>query len=201
MTVSASGQASATPNVLTIDIGVTVSGSTASAALSDANSQATSLTKALQSSSVTSSDMQSTNFSISPNLAQNGAITGYQVSNDLVVTLHNLTDAGQAIDAAAASVGNDIRIEGLSFSVTNTRSVDGKARSHAVASAAADAHAMASTAGESITGVCSINDSTTQAVLGDSFGIAASPSGAVPLEPGTQQATAQVRVVYAITHK
>jgi uncharacterized protein YggE len=204
VTVSATGQASATPNVLTIEMGVQVTDPTASAALSDANDRATTLTNTLKLLGVTAGDIQSTNFSISPTLAQDGTITGYSVSNQLVVTLHTLSNAGQVIDAAASSVGNAIRIQGLSFSVSNTRNVDGQARSHAVSAAAANAHAMASTADESVVGVCSINDTTTQTVFGaqgDLAGGANSPVVAVPLEPGTQQATAQVRVVYAITHQ
>jgi uncharacterized protein YggE len=204
VTVSATGQASATPNVLTIDMGVQVTDPTAAAALSDANDRATTLTNTLKFLGVTAADIQSTNFSISPNLAQDGTITGYSVSNQLVVTLHTLSNAGQVIDAAASSVGNAIRIQGLSFSVSDTRNVDGQARSHAVSAAAANARAMASTANETVMGVCSINDSTTQAVFGfqgDLAASAANPGAAVPLEPGTQQATAQVRVVYAITHR
>ena len=131
ITVDAGGQASATPDILTIDLGVTVNDPTASSALSDANMQATTLTGTLKSSGVTPADIKSTDFSINPTMTPTGAITGYQVSNTLLVTLHDLTSAGQVIDAAAASVGNAIRIEGLTFSVSNTGDVDGQARADA----------------------------------------------------------------------
>ena len=65
-------------------------------------------------------------------MTPNGTITGYQVSNTLLVTLHDLTAAGQAIDTAANSVGNAVRINGLTFSVSNTGNVDGQARADAV---------------------------------------------------------------------
>ncbi len=203
ITVDAGGQASATPDVLTIDLGVTVNAPTASTALSDANAQATALTNSLKSSGVVPTDIKSTDFSINPTMTPTGTITGYQVSNTLLVTLHDLATAGQAIDAAATSVGDAIRIDGLSFSVSDTGSVDGQARADAVATAAAHARAMTTAAGETLGGICSISDSATSPE--PTFGAAgltqSNASAAVPLEPGTQQATAQVTVVYAISGK
>ncbi len=206
ITVEASGQAAAAPDTLTVDIGVTVADPTASAALSDANGQATNLTDTLKASGVAPADVQSTDFSISPTLAPSGAITGYQVANSLLVTLHDLSLAGQAIDAAAASVGNAIRINGLTFAVSNTGNVDGRARAAAVTTAAAHAHAMAAAAGEALGGICSVSDSTagpSPFVDGAVPNAAASaaPGAAVPLEPGSQQASAEVTVVYVIVPK
>jgi hypothetical protein len=205
--VEATGQASASPDILTINIGVDVSDPTASTALSDANDRATTLTNALRASGVAVADVQSTNFSISPNVALSGAITGYQVSNTLLVTLHGLSDAGQVVDTAAASVGNAIRINGLAFAVSNTGNVDGQARAAAVTTATAHARAMATAAHESIGGICSISDSTTGPIpelngATAGAGFAANSAGLpVPLAPGTQQASAQVTVVYVIGPK
>lgn len=201
ITVVANGQASATPDTLTITIGVTVSDPTASAALSDANQQAATLANSLKSSGVTPADIQSTDFSINPTTNLSGAITGYQVSNTLLVTLHQLAGAGQAIDAAAASVGNAIRVNGLTFSVSDTGNVDGRARADAVETAAAHARAMTAAAGESLGRICSISDSTTSPAPYLATGAPNAPSSAqaVPLEAGTQQANAQVTVVYSIT--
>jgi uncharacterized protein YggE len=206
MTVAGSGQASATPDTLTINIGVTVSDASASSALADANQRATALTNSLKTSGVVPSDIQSTDFSINPTFSLSGAITGYQVANTLVVTLHDLSKAGQAVDSAASSVGDAIRINGLAFSVSNTSTVDGQARADAVAVAAGHARTMAAGAGESLDGVCSINDSSISPVysLAGQPGVnasAAAAAGQVPVESGTQRANAQVTVVYAISRK
>jgi uncharacterized protein len=206
MTVEATGQASASPDTLTISIGVDVSDPTAVAALSDANDRATTLTGALRGSGVAAADVQSTNFSISPKFAASGAITGYEVSNTLLVTLHNLSDAGQVVDTAGASVGNAIRVNGLAFAVSNTGNVDGQARVAAVTTAAAHARAMATAAHRSLGGICSISDSTTgpnPELSGAAFNgaQAGTTQSVVPLEPGTQQASAQVTVVYVVVPK
>jgi uncharacterized protein YggE len=204
LTVQASGQATATPNLLTLDIGVDVSDPTASAALTEANDKATALSNTLQLAGVAKADIQTTNFSIQPNFATNGTITGYQVANTIVVKLHNLSASGAVIDAAASSAGNAIRVNGLTFSVDDTTTVDGTARADGIGVAAAHARSMATAAGESINGVCSITDSTTNYPITNSLdqgsaGMAAGGATAsVPVQPGTQQSTAQVTVVYAL---
>jgi uncharacterized protein YggE len=203
LTVQASGQATATPNLLTLNIGVDVSDPTASAALTDANDKATALSNTLQLAGVAKADIQTTNFSIQPNFATNGTITGYQVTNTVLVKLHNLSASGAVIDAAARSAGNAIRVNGLTFSVDDTTTVDGTARADGIRAAAAHARSMATAAGESINGVCSITDSTTNyPLLGDNLPQAASAGAgamtSVPVQPGTQQTTAQVTVIYAL---
>jgi uncharacterized protein len=208
LTVQATGQATATPNLLTLSIGVNVSGPTASAALSDANDKAAGLSATLEQDGVAKADIQTANFSILPSYATNGTITGYQVSNTLSVKLHDLAASGTVIDAAATSAGNAIRVNGLAFSVDDTRTVDGTARADGIQVAAAHAHSMAAAAGQTIDGVCSITDSTTTYPIPQDFagagggiaGTTASPAN-LPLEPGTQQSTAQVTVVYGVGPK
>jgi uncharacterized protein len=203
ITVEASGAASATPDTLTVDMGVQVSDPTASAALSDANGQASALTGSLVASGVAPGDVRSTDFSIVPTLTPSGRISGYQVSNALLVTLHDMADAGRVVDTAASSVGDAIRVNGIAFSVSNTGSVDGQARADAVTAAAAHAHSIARAAGTSLGGMCSVSDTTTGTEPLASAGAARDGPNAgstlpVPLEPGTQQASAQVTVVYAL---
>ena len=205
--MQATGQATATPNLLTLSIGVNVSDPTASAALTDANDKATALSATLEQAGVASADIQTTNFSIQPNFDTKGAITGYQVSNTMLVKLHNLAASGAVIDAAARSAGDAVRVNGLTFSVDDTKTVDGTARADGIQVAAAHAHSMAAAAGESIGGVCSITDSTTTYPLAQDFVGAGAATGAagsggsVPVQPGTQQSTAQVTVVYSLAPK
>ena len=154
---------------------VNVSDPTASAALTDANGKATALSATLEQAGVASADIQTTDFSIQPNFDTKGAITGYQVSNTMLVKLHNLAASGAVIDAAARSAADAVRVNGLTFSVDDTKTVDGTARADGIRVAAAHAHSMAAAAGESIGGVCSITDSTTTYPLAQDFGEPASP--------------------------
>ena len=88
------------------------------------------------------SDLTTTGFSIQPTTGPTGEITGYQVDNTLVVTLHDLVHAGAVIDAAARSVGDAVRLDGLTYSIGNTGDIDGQARANAVRTAEAHAQAM-----------------------------------------------------------
>src|ERR1035437_5204399 len=78
------------------------------------------------------------------------------------------------------------------------------ARRDGVGVAAAHACSMATAAGESINGVCSITDSTTNYPITNSLdqgsaGMAAGGATASgPVQPGAKQSTAQVTVVYAL---
>lgn len=207
LTVEATGQATATPNLLTLSIGVNVSDPTASAALTDANDKAGNLSATLEQAGVATADIQTNNFSIQPNFDAKGTITSYQVSNTMLVKLHNLAASGAVIDAAARSAADAIRVNGITFSVDDTKTVDGTARADGIQVAAAHAHSMAAAAGESIKGVCSITDSTTTYPIPQDFAGVGVASGAtansasVPVQPGTQQSTAQVTVVYGLSPK
>jgi uncharacterized protein YggE len=207
LTVQATGQATATPNLLTLNIGVNVSDPTASAALSDANTKSASLAASLEQAGVVNADIQTTNFSVQPNFDTKGNITGYQVSNTELVKLHNLSASGAVIDAAARSAGDAIRVNGLTFSVDDTKTVDGTARADGIQVAAAHAHSMAAAANESVNGVCSITDSTTtygipqDSVLPGATAAAGAGSAGVQVQPGTQQSVAQVTVVYGVGPK
>ena len=70
---------------------------------------------------VTKKDMQTSNLSIGQNYDKDGNITGYSVSNTVTVTLHDLSKAGDVIDAGAAAVGNDITLQRRASSRSTTR--------------------------------------------------------------------------------
>jgi hypothetical protein len=203
LTVQGSGQATTHPDTLNVNVGINVTDPTAAAAMGDANDQASKLSDALTAAGVKPSDLQTTGLSINPTYSSTGAITGYQVTNSLLVTMHDLSSAGDVIDAAAASVGSAIQINGLSFSVSNTAKADGEARTSAVRTAASHARVMAAAAGEHLGEICSMSDATTSPSPSALEGLASTSSAtaaraAVPLESGTQQATAQVTIVYAL---
>lgn len=204
LTVHGTGTAKGTPNQLTITLGVNVTGPTAQAALSDDNTKIAAVTAALRSGGVLAKDIQTTGLSIQPSYAKSGAISGYNVTNTVVATLLNFQVAGSVIDDAAGAAGNAIRIDGLSFSMSNPQSIADTARRDAVSQAVSHAQAMAAAAGEHLGSICSLTDTTSGSPgpIFNGFGAAASParaSAAVPLQPGSQEATADVTIVYALS--
>jgi uncharacterized protein len=202
LTVQGTGMASATPNLLTVSVDIDVTDPSAKASLVDDDSKASAVTAVLRQGGVAAKDIQTSNVSIQPQYALGGDIIGYEMTNTLTAELRNFSTAGSVLDALTAAAGNATRIDSLSFSVEDPRKVEDAARTDAVHQAAAHARSMAQAAGERLGPVCSLTDESTPDVgVEEPFGASAAPSdvhGAVPLQPGTQQETAQITLVYAL---
>ena len=199
LTVQGSGMATGTPNLLTVSVGVDVTDPSAQASLADDSSKATSVTAALKQGGTLEKDVQTSDLSIQPHYGTSGAITGYEVTNTLTAKLRNFTSAGAIIDAVSAAAGNAVRVNSLTFSIEDPRGIEDQARTDAVRQAASHARSMARASGERLGPVCSLSDSSSDpyALKAPSNGYdAAGGAAPVPLEPGSQQASAQVTIVY-----
>ena len=203
MTVQGTGDASATPDVLTLAVDIDVTDPDARASLVDDNTRAAAVIAALEGGGVTGKDIQTSNVSIQPNYSLTGAITGYEMTNTLTAELHDFSTAGSVIDAVTAAAGNAARIDSLTFSIQDPRQIEDRARNDAVRQAVSHARSMAGAAGERLGPVCSLTDDSSpdyapaipQPTAGAALGPAAAP---VPLQAGTQQESAQITLVYAL---
>lgn len=130
--VEGHGEATGTPDTMTMTIGVRTSAGSAAAALDRNNVEATALETTLSAKGVDDKDMQTSDLSISPDYDQHGRITGYTAANTVTLTLHGLgaggRHAGSVIDAGAAAVGNDITFDGVELSIGDTSSLLREAR-------------------------------------------------------------------------
>jgi uncharacterized protein YggE len=112
-----------------------------------------------------------------------------------------LTAAGAVIDAATGAGGNAVSVDSLSFTRTDPRTLENRARSDAVHQAVTHAAAMAGAAGQRLSALCSLTDQsglTTPTPLRLGAVAASADASSVPLEGGTQQASAQVTLVYEL---
>jgi uncharacterized protein len=202
LTVQGTGNASATPNLLTVSVDIDVTDPSAKASLVDDNTRASAVTAVLKQGGVAAKDIQTSNVSINPQYALGGNIIGYQMTNTLTAELHNFSTAGSVLDAITAAAGNAAQINSLTFSIEDPRKIEDQARTDAVHQAVSHARSMAQAAGDRLGPVCALTDQSTP-----DFGVdepyrasAAAPSAqsAVPLQPGTQQESAQITLVYAL---
>ena len=60
---------------------------------------------------------------------------GYTASNSVNATIRDLDKAGATIDAATKAAGDDARVNGISFSLSDPTAAGGEARALAVARA------------------------------------------------------------------
>jgi uncharacterized protein YggE len=206
ITATAQGQASGTPDLLTISLGVETTGTDAATALSSNNQEAQVLIAKLKADGVASADLQTTELRISPTYTQGSPsqpprIDGYTVDDEVVAKLRQLDSSGQVIDDAAAAAGNDIRIDSIAYSMDDDSALLTAARTDAVREAGVRARAMASAAGVSVGAVQTITDLSEPVVEPAPTDMAAGSaalSALPPLQAGTEQVSVDVSVVYAI---
>lgn len=197
VTVTGAGSVPVTPDTLTVQIGATTNAASAVAALDTNSADVVRLEAVLRAAGITSGEMQTSNLQLNANTNQHGVVTGYQASNELTVTTHRLEGAGAVIDAAAHGVGNDVQIQGISFSRSNLSPFERAARAAAVRQAATEAAALAGAAGARLGGIEKIVDEGSP-VTPVGTASAAPVRGAVPIQPGMTSVSAQLKVVYAL---
>ncbi len=208
LTVQGTGMATGTPDLLTLVAQVNVTDSSAQQSLADDNARTAAVESALRSDGVQAKDIQTTNLSIQPNYTwtnNSERLTGYAVNDTISANFHApFANAGKAIDDITGIAGNDMQIEGLNFSFKDPRVVEDQARTDAVTQAVSHAQSMAAAAGEQLGPVCSVTDNSAiqpyipQPYANYATGQASAAKTQTPLQPGSQQETDQVTVVYAL---
>ena len=202
ISVAGHGTVQGTPDTATVTMGVATNGPSAQGALQQNNNEATALIAALKAKGVADKDLQTTNLSISPNWDSHGHITGYGVSNTVTVTLHDIKTAGAIIDDAAAKVGNDVQLQGVTLSIANTNPLIAEARTKAVKDALTQAGQLAAAANVKLGAIRTIDDTGTTAPQPQYYtkqALDAVGAGATtPVEVGSQQLAFDVNVVFAI---
>jgi uncharacterized protein YggE len=192
------GTVTRTPDTVTIVIGVQTRAPSAKGALAANTDKATALINMLKSKGVATADLQTSQLSVNPTSdPASGRITGYEVTNQVTAKLHDIVGAGGLIDAAGEAAGDAVRLRQLSFSIADDSAARAQARADAVRQAQAHAKQVADAAGVRLGRIRSITEvaASPPGPFGRDGAAAAAP---VPLEPGTQELTVMVEVIYAI---
>ena len=200
ISAQAIGTISGTPDVVTIVIGVQTQSASAQTALDDNNKKAADVIGVLKDSGVAPADLQTSQLSINPSYDEKGQqITGYQVTNMVTAKLRDITTAGAVIDAAGKTAGDAIRVQQLSFSIDDDSALRAQARADAVRRAQAQAKQMADAAGVQLGAIRSITEApaATPTIYAAMAG-ADTAAASVPLQPGSQELSVVVQVIYAI---
>jgi uncharacterized protein YggE len=201
ITVMGEGIVKGKPDVMTINLGVQTRDTSANGALNQANEKATQLIATLKAAGVQSDDITTTDVSIYPQYDSAGQhVVGYNASNQVVARFKDLTKAGEVIDAAAGAVGDAITLGGVSFSIDDTGALKQQARVGAVNAAKAQADQLAAAAGTKVGRVLTINETSVALPYPQYYAAAptADKAASTPIEPGTQQVSLNVTVVYEL---
>ncbi len=197
ISTSGVGTVTATPDTVTVELGVQTAAPSAAEALSENAALAEELIDGLTESGVDRGNVRTSELSVSPQQDPDGRIIDYRVTNRVTATLHDIDRAGELIDGAAAAAGDAIRVRSLEFSISDDSELRAQARADAVAQAKAQAEQMADAAGVKLGKVREIVESPGATPL-PQRGVMADVESATPIEPGTEDLTVAVSVVYDI---
>lgn len=193
------GQVTGTPDKATIDLAVATRSPNAQAALDQNNQQSGAMREQLKAKGVADADVRTSRLSVDPTFDDAGRrITGYQVTNQVTVTIRDIARAGEIIDAAAQAAGDSVRVQSLSFSIDDDSALLAEARTAAVRKAQEQAKQLAEAAGVSLGTIRSITETSSGPQPPTPYAADAAARQAVPISPGTQQLSVGVEIVYEI---
>jgi hypothetical protein len=112
VTLSAFGEAEAAPDMATLSLGVETAAPTAAQAMGDNAAAMARVIAAIKAAGVKDRDLKTSSLSLAPQYVyeQNGParLTGYQASNQVVVTVRDLARLGPLADAAVAAGATNV---------------------------------------------------------------------------------------------
>jgi uncharacterized protein YggE len=203
--VTGLGEVKAKPDMAVINSGVVSEAPTAHDALAKNNNAMASVIDALKKAGVAEEDIQTSNFSVSPqyppyqpNQTRAPRISGYQVSNQVTVRVKNLAKLGGILDTLVQVGAN--QINGISFDFDQPKQLQNDARKLAVADARAKAELYASATHVTVGRVLQLSEA--MAIVGPqpmayAMDKVAAPRQ-VPIAEGQQTLSANVTIVYEI---
>lgn len=194
------GTVSGTPDTVTVQLGVSTRAVNASAALAENNKAANAVIGKLRAYGLGEKDLQTSGLYVYPTYSDNGsAITGYEVSNTVTATLHDVTKAGGLIDTAEKAAGNAIRVDGISFSFADDSELRAQARKAAVEQAMAQAKQLADAAGVQVGQILSISEGAGYETPMPMYAAdAGSSAGSAPILPGSADLAVTVQIAVEI---
>lgn len=205
ITVSGTGEVSASPDMATLRFGVVAADPKADAAMAEMSAALGQVMDALSAAGIAPKDVQTTAIDLSPRYESRDPerrtapeISGFEARSTLSVTARDLDALGTLLDAVVSSGSN--QIDGLSFGMQDGKSLANDARKAAVADALAKAELYAEAANVSLGAVQSISElSGTPIPQMKGRAIMMAADAPVPVAQGEVSLSAEVIVTIALT--
>jgi uncharacterized protein YggE len=197
ISVDGSGSVETEPDTATTSFGVVTQGATAQEAMSQNSEAMKKVIDALKRAGVPAKDLQTQYVSLDPRYDNQGReILGYNASNSVSAVVRDLAQVGAVIDAGIGAGANNV--SGPSLSREDRDKLYHEALAKAVAEAKAKADVLARAAGVTVGPVQSMTESPQGGgPMPIAFG-AMRAAADTPIETGTTQITAGVRIVFTL---
>jgi uncharacterized protein YggE len=193
VTTTGHGVVTVVPDEASVSAGVHTQAASAAAALAQNAQLMSSVVAALKAAG--GSDLQTQQVSLYPQTNDQNQVTSY-VADNSVSAKTKIAGAGALIDAAVAAGANTVNGPTLDVSDRDARYRD--ALGKAVVDARAKAAALARAGGFGVGQVSSVTEQAASGAPVPVYEAAAAKSNATPIEPGTQDVTADVTVTFRI---
>ena len=194
VTVTGTASAQATPDRASLSLGVQSRRPSAQSALQVVDERAATLVGALRDAGAVDQDLRTTGL----NLWFDQSGREYVASYSITVAVP-ADDAGRFIDSAAEVAGDELTMNGISFSVADPAAVVAPLRDLAVADARAKADVLAAATGCTVGPVVSIVEGGGGGAVPVLKAGAARMAMAAPIEGGSETMALQVTVTYELT--
>ncbi len=204
ISVTGMGEVTGTPDTVEVGLGVSVLADTVDEAAATAAEKAQDLIDSLISNGVAEEDIATTDYSIYPEYdysSNQERLTGYRVNNTVRAKIRSIESTGTVIDAAVAAGGDNVTVNGLSFSIEDNDELVSAAREAAWNDAMAKATQLAELSGQALGDATSISETVSMPPVPVPY--ASEEAGAdramTPIEPGTSAVTITLQVQFGLT--
>ena len=160
LNLSAYGESKLAPDMATINLGVTTEAGTAARALSDNAARMNQVLAALRAAGVAAKDIRTSGLNLNAQYAyeqgQAPRLTGYNATDQVTVTVHDLAKVGAIADATVGAGAN--QVNGISFGLADPTQAANAAREEAVRALAAKAELYARATGYRVARLISLSE-------------------------------------------
>ena len=194
ITVIGEGSVLAAPDILRLHAGVEVRRASAAEAFSAARAAAARLSEALERAGVPARDVTTVELSLGPEYEAYPKVSAYRAAQGVEAVVRDVSRADHVIDTVAG-VGEEVRLNGVAFELSDPVRALAGARERAFRDAAAKAAQYAALAGRPLGRVVSVSE-LRQAPPQPVRAAAMAAEAGASISPGTRQVTVYVEVGY-----
>ncbi|MDP9845269.1 SIMPL domain-containing protein [Streptosporangium lutulentum] len=195
ITVRGEGSHSSAPDVMRLNVGVEVRRPTAGAAFAEARKVAAALTQVLVKAGIEAKDLRTNALSLGPEYENYPKVVGYRATQGVEALVRDIGSADRVVDAVG-SMSEDVRLNGISFEVSDDGAALRAARDAAFVDARARAEQYAGLAGRELGRVVTITEEDVSRPV--VLMAAAKFEDGGSISPGRQTITVNVQVVYQL---
>lgn len=195
------GRASATPDVVRLQLSLRTDASDVAAALRGTGALVSAIGEAAREQGVPAADIASTGAGVHPRHDRDGQrVVGYQAFHQLAVVVRDPARVSELVEQVAARAGNALSVDAISLDLADTGGLEVAARDAAFADARAKAEQYAALAGARLGDVLTVSEvgAAPSYPVAAGRGMTFVAQSAMPVEAGEHTLSASVAVSFGL---